>query len=405
MSLLWIELPLVTPGPEVRCAVAPWHDKGGAPEWQSLAMGDGLPATAALVVLPASAVSWHSVTLPPGLERKVLARQEALRSLLEDQLLQDPASLHLALSPGWQAGSPAWVAACDRTWLQAWLQALRAAGLRIQQILPALAPRSVDLQAWCLGDEDSGMLWLESSTHGVWGVPARALREQDWASILPPGLALAGGRCDAAAGAWASDLLGDRVQLAARGADLPAILAEGWGLAQFDLKPDRAGVLGGLQLGLRALWVDRQWRGVRWALLTLLATPLLLAPAWALAVRWQWQDQQAQWAQVLRQTFPETPVVLDAPAQMQQQVLRLQRRMGVATPSDLETQLSALGQRWPEGMQGPEEIDYAQGRLTFRAPHLSVANQPVMSEQLQAQGWTLRWNGHQGQLHWHGSTP
>ncbi len=69
--------------------------------------------------------------LPPGIPLGANQQTPRLRSilegLLEDRLLDDPAQLHFALQPGARAGSPVWVAVCDRSWLRDHLQALEAA--------------------------------------------------------------------------------------------------------------------------------------------------------------------------------------------------------------------------------------------------------------------------------------
>ena len=59
-----------------------------------------------VAVVPAQALSWHQVQLPQGsLPRSMLGERGAPRlraildGLLEDQLLDDPAQLHLALQP------------------------------------------------------------------------------------------------------------------------------------------------------------------------------------------------------------------------------------------------------------------------------------------------------------------
>jgi hypothetical protein len=64
----------------------------------------------------------------------------ALEGLLEEQLLDDPDAVHLALQPGARAGEPAWVATCDRAWLRNALQALEAAGRPVSRIVPEFAP-------------------------------------------------------------------------------------------------------------------------------------------------------------------------------------------------------------------------------------------------------------------------
>lgn len=106
--------------------------------------------TEVVAVVPLPALSWHRVVLPPGsLPRALLGQRNPARlraildGLLEDQLLDDPAQLHLALQPQAQVGSPVWVAACDRSWLQAALSVLVQAGLNVTRIVPESSPQAL----------------------------------------------------------------------------------------------------------------------------------------------------------------------------------------------------------------------------------------------------------------------
>ena len=103
-----------------------------------------------VAVVPAQALSWHSVEIPKGVIDKGLlgtggqpARVRAvLEGLLEEQLLDDPGHLHFALAPDVRAGQPTWVAVCDRGWLRAALQALELAQHPASRIVPEFAPGS-----------------------------------------------------------------------------------------------------------------------------------------------------------------------------------------------------------------------------------------------------------------------
>ena len=73
-------------------------------------------ATTAVAVLADSDVSWHRVTLP----RAPAARlQAALVGVLEEALLEEATTVHIAVAPNATAGQPTWVAAVDRDFLHA----------------------------------------------------------------------------------------------------------------------------------------------------------------------------------------------------------------------------------------------------------------------------------------------
>ena len=113
---------------------------------QSSAPWSLLPASAraaqasqVVLVLPLERVSWHQVQLPPGAARSARLRA-VLEGLVEDQLLDDVADLHLALQSPLPAQGPVWLAACDKAWLQACVQEVEQAGFFISALVPALAP-------------------------------------------------------------------------------------------------------------------------------------------------------------------------------------------------------------------------------------------------------------------------
>src|SRR6218665_4027125 len=91
-------------------------------------------------VVPARALSWQRLLLPPGLPlgagQQTPRLRSALEGLLEDRVLDDVGQLHFAIEPGAQVGQALWVAVCDRDWLRENLQALEAAGRRVARVVP-----------------------------------------------------------------------------------------------------------------------------------------------------------------------------------------------------------------------------------------------------------------------------
>ena len=124
-------------------------DDGQSIQRSGQAAASLLPATSrttqVTAVIPAAQLSWHTVTLPLGLNVQS-RRQQRLRAvldgLLEEKLLDEPASMHLALDAGSAEGQTCWVAACDKSWLQSHLQALEQHGHAASRLLPEQWPSS-----------------------------------------------------------------------------------------------------------------------------------------------------------------------------------------------------------------------------------------------------------------------
>ena len=111
-------------------ALAEWAyavvDNSGTLSRHGSASAAQLPAAAQVAVMvPAHALSWHRVLVPKAQPARMRA---ALEGLLEEKLLDEPASLHFALEPGAKPGANAWVAVCDKAWLTNELKTLHAAG-------------------------------------------------------------------------------------------------------------------------------------------------------------------------------------------------------------------------------------------------------------------------------------
>ena len=135
MSSLILTLPLTPPGITTTYSYALTSDGHTAAAHAHAAAGllpePSRPGGEVVAVVPLAALSWQRVQLPPGIPLGPTSRprlRSILEGLLEDRLLDDPAQLHFALQPGARAGSPVWVAVCDRSWLRDHLQALEAAG-------------------------------------------------------------------------------------------------------------------------------------------------------------------------------------------------------------------------------------------------------------------------------------
>ncbi len=340
-----------------------------------------------VALVPATALSWHRVSLPAGLGRSGSRLQAALVGLLEDRLLQDPAQLHLALPTHWTSGEPTWVVACDKAWLQAHLQTLDEAGLPVQRIVPELVP-PLQGQSWhALGDDASGWLWCCSAEHGVTGCPVAALGH--WPEAWLDSAASV--QAEPALVAWVQTRLQASAELADPDSHWHQALASDWNLAQFELQSRRRapGWRRLRQIG-DALLRQPQWRPARWGLLALLVAQLAGFNAWAWMTRQQWQAQEARWTSLLQETFPKVTVVVDAPLQMAREVARLRQGAGELGAHDLEAMLQALGAALPADVGSPSRLSYQDGQLEWPALAMNAAQQAAFEQALQGLGYRLQ---------------
>jgi len=361
-----------------------------------------LPATSAEVValVPAQQLSWHVVTLPRGtLERGYFGDGGAnrlrtvLEGLLEDRLLDEPASLHFALEPDAREGSPVRVAACNKTWLQAWIAALEAAGLPVTRIVPETAPtpQGTASPAWLLMGSPEQPELLRRDADGVTLLPfsaaAMALLATGGAAdtstplLAEPGVA-----------AMAEQAFKRTATLQTRAHRALAAAQAHWDLAQFDLLRTR-GTRTRKQLSTLTdnLLRAPQWRPARWAAVALVVLNLAGLQAWA------WKEQSALAAKrtaiqaTLTTTFPEVRVVVDAPLQMARAVADLQRQSGTASGADLEAMLGQFQAAAPDAPP-PAAIEFVADELQLKGLDPALPSLADVASRLQARGYATRWD-------------
>ena len=406
MRTLIIQLPSGPPSPTLAYAHGRVEAEPGsrtlALHWAAAALLPGADRqTETVALVPAAALSWHRVELPAGLRKQAQRVQAALQGVLEDRLLDDSEHMHLALQADWANNPRPWVAACDRAWLSAHLQALEQAGLTVHRIVPELSPGapSNPVHLTALGDADTGWLWVSHPERGVWGQPWPALRPAGLAAHERLGLseseqATASLQAEPGAVALATELLGSGVRLMPPAQHWLAALAGDWDLAQFELRANaRSRQLKNWQRTASSLWHSPTWRPARWGFWLLLAAQLVGLNAWAWKTRADWQAQQSSWAQVLRETFPKTTLVVDAPLQMGQQVERLRQGSGQLGADDLEAMLAALGQSLPPGLAAPRQWAYQTGQMRLQDFQPDAAQQQALTQSLSALGYVWRTQG------------
>ena len=361
-------------------------------KWASSQLLPKLDRAAELVVMvPALALSWHRVELPPGLHKQKARLQAALHGLLEERVLDDPAHLHMALPSDWKNAPAAWVAVCDKAWLQAHLAALETQGLTPHRIVPEFNPDAPSLQITATGDAEAGWLWACHAEGGVWGSPLASIDAETWS---PQALEGAEIQAEPSVVALTSQKLQTQARLMPPAQHWLAAIASDWDLAQFDVQSDaRARQLKTAQRVASGLWHAPQWRWARWGFGLLLCSQLIGLNAWAWKTRANWQSQQQTWAQILRETLPGTSVVVDAPLQMQQGVNRLRQNAGSLAPGDLEAMLMALGQALPPQVSAPRQWRLNDGQLRLGGWTLSDAEQQAIQQTLSTQGYQWRAEG------------
>lgn len=356
---------------------------------------DGEPAqwpAAQEVVLLVSAgmLSWHRVTLPR------LPRHrwpQALAGLLEDQLLAEASSLHLAVAPETAPGLPTWVAVCDKAWLTQAVETLNAAGRSAQRIVPEFEPGAPSWQV--LGPAQAAQLVL-TGDDGVQVVPL----PEPLGESLSAWTRLADGPAPALAPAlWAEPAVADAVeQVLGRPAGLLPLaqrlrhaLESQWNLAQFDLSASASKRL--RQRALRGWNHWRQapaWRPMRWGLAALLLLQLVAVQTWIW--RQSAQPQQEEMKAILRSSFPQVTLVIDPLLQMQREVEQLRRASGTASAGDLAVMLSVLAEG---NAPPPRRLDYSAGQLQLNDWPLEPARAAQLQSSLALRGYQLQANGAQ----------
>jgi len=387
---------LAADGTETRCASVPLALLPLPPDRQ----------TEVLVLLPIQALSWHQVQLPKGsLARGLMAERGASRlraildGLLEDQLLDEPVQLHLALQPQPVVDAPVWVVACDKAWLGAHLQALAQAGLAASRIVPEFTPEALAQTLYVVGDADQPMLVgknlvpcaLTPGTVAWLGEPAAQ-------GDLPELVA------EPAVAALAESLFKRPVTLLQRPQRLLLAAQTAWDLAQFDLvNANRDRVWAKLALSAQSLLHAPPWRAARLAMLALVLVNLVGLNVWALREQAALQAKRQAVRSVLTGTFPKIPVVVDAPLQMTREVSALQRASGAASSTDMEAMLAALAAVVPV-TQTLTSLDYVAQELRTKVPAVSAAEQARVALALKQQGLAASWDGMQWLLK-QGPTP
>lgn len=383
-----------------------------------------------VALVPVQALSWHQVELPKGSTSSVHRLRAVLDGLLEDRLLDEPASLHMALAPGGAVTGRTWVAVCHAGWLRTRLDVLEQAGCAVGRIVPEFHPALLpaepathepalpdaetpvpgappDARLLAIAHEDASPCWVRTGSdladgpHApgvlVWPLPlpeAATLTEtatppqRMGGATVPPGQIQADPAIAQAAEHW----LHQPVAIVPQAQRWLQAAQSPWNLAQMafanagsDRLRKRA------SQGWHRFVHAPQWRAVRWGLLALLLVQLAGLQWWAWRTRAELAARKGEITTLLTSTFPEVQTVIDAPVQMQRQLVQLRQGSGVLTPHDLEARLATTARHLPDARLQGLQWDGSQLRLKGLA--VNGAQQSAWQSALEAQGLQARQEG------------
>ncbi|MEO8857090.1 MAG: type II secretion system protein GspL [Burkholderiaceae bacterium] len=388
---LALALPRPTPSTEFSYAL---RGEGQSTPSHGVAPLSLLPRADALVlVVPARALSWHALRLPPVASGRMRA---ALEGALEEKLLDEPANLAFALGPYRDADGRALVASCDKTWLRAALQFFEAGQRPATRVVPAFDParEAAQRRLVVIGTEQDAWLTLVDM-HAVLCVPlaaAPALLNRGASASPAEELPLL---AEPAVAELAEQQLGRAPSILEPAEALRGSSESAWELAQFDLALSSGGRLArrwaqAWQQLLRA----PAWRPARWGLLALAVANLVGLNAWAWHQDSLLQTRRQQVRGVLSQAFPQVRTIVDAPLQMERELALLRKASGGVSKRDLEVMLSALGAALPTG-SSPTAIDYSAGELRLRGSGLDAGQVALVDGKLASLGYSARLDGEQ----------
>jgi general secretion pathway protein L len=343
-------------------------------------------ADSVVAVLTDADVAWHRLPLPKAPAAKLRA---ALIGVLEDSLLDDPDTVHLATAPNPVGGQPTWIAAVHKPWLKAELAALERARVFVDRVVPSAWPDEPatghfsEAQEGGASTGDIALTWAHAG-----GVVTMRLKGTLARALLPPN-APTSARFSAtpAVAAPAERWLGAPVTVMSPGARALLASRSLWNLRQFDLAASARGTR-----ALADVWRRLRsptWRPARIGVIALLAVHLVGLNAWAWRQSAAIDAKREQAVALLRSTFPQVRAVLDAPAQMQREVDAVRAAAGRPGETDLEPLLAAAAAAWPDGRGAIDTMRFAPGRLTLSAAGWSAEQINQFRAALQRSGWQV----------------
>ncbi len=350
-------------------------DDGIELEAQGEAAAALLPrSTNVIAVVQEADVSWHRVTLPKAPASRL---RMALVGVLEEALLEDAETVHLAVAPSATAGQPTWIAAVDRAWLQTELALLEKSGVFVDRVVPMAWPDDppaghfrAPLASGIGTIEGVYLTW--ASIDGV----ATVRLDGGLARAIVPTPAPVATRWTAApmAAAAAEQWLGAPVNVMPTEQRLLQAGRSLWNLRQFDLARRTRGA--------RAFgdWLRKAqspaWRPVRIGVAALVVAQVLGLNLWAWHQKSEVDARRVAIQSLVKKTFPRVgdgDVQRDAAAVMARETQSLRTLAGKSGENDLEPMLQAAAAAWPGERPPVENVRFEQGKLTLAASGWSDA--------------------------------
>lgn len=334
-----------------------------------------------VAVVPSAMLSWHRIELPKGATAASPRLRAVLEGLLEDQLLDEPETLHFALPPQVRPAVGLWVAACDRAWLRSALSVLEAAERRVSRIVPEFAPEG-DTVLYAMGDPQHPVL-VAAGGNGVVTLPLAA-QALPLLPELPESTRLV---AEPAVAALAEQVLRQQPQLQQASQRWLQASQSPWDLAQFEFSSSgRTRALKKLGTAGSDLISAPQWRAARWGAVLLVAANVLGLNAWALRERSVLAQKREAIHQTLTQTFPQVKVVVDAPVQMDKELAALRQATGAVTGRDLEAMLGALTKSLPSP-RPLSGVEFNGGELRVKGLAVAPGEAETLASGLKGQGY------------------
>lgn len=333
----------------------------------------------------ATDISWHRVTLPRAPAAKLRA---ALVGVLEEQLLDDEAAVHLAVAPDATPGSQAWIAAIHKRWIAGHLERLEKAGAFVERVVPATWPGDVPVGHFFTSTESadgsSAQTWVAfSDANGVSCIRLAGTLVRDqlraWARL--------GARWSAspAVAAQAERWLGTPVAVRSDAEHALQAVRSMWNLRQFDLAARARGSRWARDSWKRFL--GPAWRPVRIGLAAVVALHVVGINLWAWQQRAEIEQKKQAMVSLLKASHPQIGTIVDAPIQMRRATEALRAAAGRVGDSDLEASLAVAAQAWPDGQAPAQALRFESGRLTLTVGAWPADQVERFRSRLRSAGW------------------
>ncbi|MEP7302605.1 MAG: type II secretion system protein GspL [Caldimonas sp.] len=387
MSTLVIQLPEHR-RLRARASDEPAPDPGRRREYVYVTSADGIEfeaqgeAAAALLprrseviaVVREADVAWHRITLPKAPASRLRA---ALVGVLEEALLDDAESVHLAVAPLAMAGAPTWVAAIDRAWLQEELAALQKGGVFVDRVVPMAWPDDPPIGHFHISapadpGSPGGAVITWARAEGV----ATVRLDGGLARAIVPMPAPVSTRWTASpsAAVAAERWLGAPVTVMPIEQRLLQAGRSLWNLRQFDLARKTRGARAARDWLRQAM--SPAWRPVRIGAAVLIAVQIAGLNLWAWHQKNAVEARRSAIQALVKTTYPrvsDADVQRDASAVMLRETQALRTLAGKPGDNDLEPMLQAAAAAWPNERPPVENLRFEPGKLTLAASGWSDA--------------------------------